>query len=198
MEKLETGDIILFHSKKTFFGKLIQIITGSDYCHIGMVVKDPSFTEHKLIGTYLWESSFETFPDAVDNKIKFGVEIVDLKKCLEKNKNEDDLYYRKLHITNKKDIFSEEKLSKIYEVVKNKPYDIMPKDWIEAIFRKDDYPQKTDRFWCSALLGYIYTKLGILSSDTDWSILRPSDFSSEGSLNFLDNVYFDTEEKLYN
>ena len=27
-----------------------------------------------------------------------------------------------------------------------------------AFFRKDGEPQKTDRFWCSALVGYIYTR----------------------------------------
>jgi len=63
--------------------------------------------------------------------------------------------------------------------VYDKPYDINPRDWIEALFRKDDDPQKPDRFWCSALVGYIYTKLGILHETTDWSILRPSDFSLE-------------------
>ena len=56
----------------------------------------------------------------------------------------------------------------------------MPKDWIEALFNYDDTPQKTDRFWCSALVGYIYTKLGILKSDTDWSVLSPCDFSLDG------------------
>ena len=68
-------------------------------------------------------------------------------------------------------------LSDIHKVVYQKPYDIIPTDWIEAIFRKDDHPQKIDRFWCAALVGYIYTKCGILEKNTDWSVLRPSDFS---------------------
>lgn len=42
-------------------------------------------------------------------------------------------------------------------------------------------PQKTDRFWCSAFVGYVYTACGILDGDTDWSILRPSDFSVQGA-----------------
>ena len=41
-------------------------------------------------------------------------------------------------------------------------------------------PQKTDRFWCSALVGYIYTRVGILDGDNDWSIMIPSDFSIDG------------------
>ena len=43
-------------------------------------------------------------------------------------------------------------------------------------FRKDLYLKELIGFG-SALVGYIYTKCGILKSDTDLSILRPSDFS---------------------
>ena len=41
---------------------------------------------------------------------------------------------------------------------------------LEVIIVYDD-PQKTDRFWCSALCGFIYTKCGLLDPKTDWSIL---------------------------
>jgi hypothetical protein len=54
-------------------------------------------------------------------------------------------------------------------------------------FKKLQKPQKTNRFWCSALTGYIYTMLGYLPSSTDWSILYPSDFSYKyGSLQYLE------------
>ena len=46
------------------------------------------------------------------------------------------------------------------------------------ISRKDNHPQKTDRFWCSALVGYFWVQLGFLPETTDWSTLRPSDLSS--------------------
>jgi hypothetical protein len=71
------------------------------------------------------------------------------------------------------------KLAEIYKITYDKPYDYNIVDWILAWFKKDITPQKTDRFWCSALLGYIYTELGLLPKDTDWSILTPSDFSTE-------------------
>ena len=85
-------------------------------------------------------------------------------------------------------------------MVYEKPYDIAPKDWIQAFFRRDSVPQKTDRFWCSALIGYIYTKIGILDPNTDWSILRPSDFSLVGENLFYkdDNHYIaKNEEKIF-
>ena len=54
-------------------------------------------------------------------------------------------------------------------------------------YEKDENPQKTSRFWCSALVGYIYTSCGLLNEETDWSILRPSDFSIEGQNLILNN-----------
>ena len=90
---------------------------------------------------------------------------------------------RRLH--NNKNIFTNNILNNIYKVVHNKPYDLALIDWLGAAFNKDLQPQKTNRFWCSALVGYFYTMAGILSSDTDWSILTPNDFSLSGeNLNY--------------
>jgi len=52
-------------------------------------------------------------------------------------------------------------------------------DWIEAYCKKDRHPQKTSRFFCSALIGYIYTKLTLFDATVDWSILYPNFFSTE-------------------
>ena len=81
----------------------------------------------------------------------------------------------------------------------DKPYDVCPIDWVEAFLKKDPNPQKTSRFWCSALVGYIYTKCGILDPSTDWSILSPSDFSIEGqNLTFCEGMSLsNTQTKLF-
>lgn len=75
--------------------------------------------------------------------------------------------------------FTHEKMKEIHDSVFNKPYDIVVRDWIEAYRKKDPDPQKISRFWCSALAAFIYTKVGLLDEKTDWSIIRPSFFSSE-------------------
>ena len=78
-------------------------------------------------------------------------------------------------------------MKEIHDVVYDKKYDFYLRDLIGAIHRKDSHPQKTDRFWCSALVGYIYTHCGILNKATDWSILRPSDFTPEYDTNLSFN-----------
>jgi len=190
MYNLKTGDLFLFHEKTSIFGKLIQYFTGSNYCHVGMILKDPTFTKTPLVGLFFWESSDENCLDVEDHQFKIGVEIVELEKMLDNSRNSVDLYYRKLHTSIP---IAEEALKEIHDVVHNKPYDIVPKDWIEAYIGVDDEPQKTDRFWCSALVGYIYTKLGFLPPDTDWSIMRPSDFSSENKLELYNGAYLEDE-----
>jgi hypothetical protein len=91
-----------------------------------------------------------------------------------------------------RDLINNEKLEEIHKVVYDKPYDIHPGDWIGAINRTDSQPQKTDRFWCSALVSYILVKLGFLSDNLDWSIVRPQDLSSSSNyLNFEKCEYSD-------
>ena len=40
-------------------------------------------------------------------------------------------------------------------------------------------PRKTDKFYCSSLVAYIYTELGLLDKNTRWTDIFPSYFSSE-------------------
>lgn len=185
---LETGDIILFSNKSQnifdpfyYLALLIDWGTHSNLTHIGMVVKNPDFLENNKKcedGLYFWESSYEghNIKDINDNKVKFGVQLVPLNEVLNNNKNESNFYVRKLN----KHSFSKENLKIINDVTYNKPYDLNPKHWLEALIKKDKEPERIDSFWCSALLGYIYSKLGIIESDTDWSILTPDNFSLTG------------------
>ena len=141
-------------------------------------------------GVYVWESSWEGTPDPQDDKTKLGVQITPLEqilKCFEGS----IAITRKINCDPKH--FSNENLKKVHDVVYGKPYDIHPSDWIQALFKTDIRPQKTDRFWCSALVGYIYTQAGVLDDKTDWSILVPNDFSLDG-----ENLKFNGISRLAN
>jgi len=199
--KLKTGDLLLFDNKgggiMGIFSALIKKITKSDISHIAMVLKDPDFIDPPLKGIYVWESNYEGKPDPQDGTIKFGVQITPIEEILDYyRKNKSQVFVRRIICY--PSIFSKNNLEDIHKVVYDKVYDITISDWIEAIERKDKKPQKTDRFWCSALVGYIYTKCGLLSPNTDWSILRPSDFTTKYSSNleFLNNACLDNEQQL--
>ena len=193
MDKLETGDLILFSYSGTgcsgIFSKLIKWGTESKFTHIGIVLINPNFNGTELNGMFVWESGYEGLKDPQDGKIKLGVQITPINEIVDSYKNNGEVFIRKLENIDRKKIFSNTNLEKIHKVVYDKPYDLVPTDWIEALLRKDLRPKKTDRFWCSALVGYIYTKLGILPENTDWSILRPCDFSGENNNITLTNNY---------
>jgi len=193
---LKTGDLLLFNDHSSgFFGGFTSMIkwgTHSNYSHIAMILKDPSFIHPCLKGTFVWESSWEGKPDPQDGKIKLGVQITPLQEIIDAY-HAKGIFVRRVECDTS--LFSPENLGKVHKVVYDKPYDIVPADWIGALFRKDLSPQKTSRFWCSALVGYIYTQCGLLESATDWSILRPSDFSLAGeNLKFCEGVKLNNSE----
>ncbi len=180
---MKTGDLLLFNYQAGgLFGAFTNVIkwgTHSNYSHVAMVLKDPTFLHPHLKGTYVWESSWEGSPDPQDGDRKLGVQITPIGEILDEyKKTKGHVYLRSIETD--MNLFTDKNLAKIHEVVYKKPYDICPADWLEAFLQKDHDPQKTGRFWCSALVGYIYTQCGVLKKDTDWSIMRPNDLSLDG------------------
>ncbi len=196
---LKTGDLILCSDKNSrgFFGAFTSMIkwaTHSNYSHSAVVLRDPTFIHPSLKGLYVWESSKEIKPDPQDGKKKLGVQITPFLELVESYKNSGNIFYRSVECPD--NCFSNENLKKVHDIVYDKPYDIHIADWIEAFFQKDLNPQKTDRFWCAALCGFIYTKCGLLDKDTDWSIMRPNDLCLSGeNLKWNDDCSFKKEVK---
>jgi hypothetical protein len=183
LEDLQTGDILLFSSSPTniFFKILdwgIRFFTQSKYNHAAFVLKNPSFIYPSREGIYIWQSSWGW--DVQDEKNKLGVEISDLSKMLQNYQGY--VYVRKLSTQCGSHDICDKDLSRINAEVYNKPYDLQPIDWLEALNKMDSKPQKLDRFWCSALVAYILVELGFLDKSTDWSKIRPCDLSSQNSL----------------
>lgn len=168
---MKTGDLIIFTAQ----GKgswnvvtgLISMFTWSKYVHVGIVLEDPKFLN--LEGLYLWESAWTNVQDSENHQKKFGVQISPLAERIA----DGHAYIRRY----KGSDFPLEDLVAVHELVHNKPYDIVPLDWVEGIVGLDSKPKKTSRFWCSALIGYILTQLKVLPVDTDWSILTPRYFA---------------------
>lgn len=173
----ETGDLLLFDRKSEFsffgfFDWLIKYFTKSDYSHIGMIVKNPSFANLPN-GLYLWHSSLEE-NDAEDHKKKLGVQFTPLERIIKNYPGK--LIWRKLNSGNVR--ITNDKLKEIHELVHGKPYDLNFIDWFDALI---EHPSNrcTTRFFCSALIARIYSFLDLIGPNIDWSIIRPSSFSQE-------------------
>jgi hypothetical protein len=190
------GDIILFGGKKSLISKCIEYCTNSIYSHIGIVLKDPKFTHPPLKGLYLLESSYMKYPDAENHRSNFGVHISNLDDIIANYTG--DLYYRKLNCI--RDATFYENLAEAHSHVHNLPYNINIFDWIKAKFNIEvGDVQKLDTFWCSALASYVYVQLGLLDSDTLWTIDSPKEWGSEdvknSSVQFI-NCNLEQEEKI--
>jgi hypothetical protein len=200
--KLKTGDLLLCddleYKSWGLLSWVIKFATKSDFSHVGMIVVDPEFTNVSLKGTYVWTSGISDVPDPEDNTKKFGVQFVPYDHFIKTYGGK--IYVRRIEFESTEEynkIFNYEKLKEIHKVVYDKPYDIIVTDWIEAYCKKDRHPQKTSRFFCSAFIGYVYTKLGLFDSGLDWSILYPSYFSSENkTLSLLENATLMKEDQI--
>ena len=182
---LETGDLMLFAQKNSMTGwwlidKAIEYFTNSPYVHVGIVLVDPPFSVSS--GTYLWECGYEACVNPETGKQNIGVRLTPISIVLSK---EQKIYVRKC-----KSYISDKMLEKIHSEVFLKPYDMCLSDWLLATLRIDIKPQKTDRFWCSAFVAYIFTQLDWIDGNTDWSIIRPSDLSSSSTyISWKSRVY---------
>ena len=189
--ELNTGDILLFHWNTkcntslncclSFYGKLISCFTKSRYTHSAIVIRDPPWRQD-LKGLYILESSLETFPDAEDNEIKFGVQLVDFQKMLDDFHG--DVYVRKLEC--KRDKQFNLNLIKAQSIVHNRSYDTNVLDYIKAgfqIYNGNTHRLKT--FYCSSLVIFIYIKLEFLDEDLPWSVLAPSVLGTEPGIKHL-------------
>ena len=177
LENCQTGDILLYSTTK-WYSKLIEYFTGSKFSHIGIILRDPVFLNEKLKGLYVFESGSEGRPDSEDGKMKYGVQITDLKAVLShysKNGN-GTLYYRRCHCSRDEEF--EQKLKKVHDVTYDKPYDFDVIDWIKAEFDIEiGNENKTSTFWCSALAAYTYYQLGFIKGEIKWTIVSPKEFS---------------------
>ena len=207
MDRLQTGDVLLFHNTSPWYNVLIEKITNSPLCHSGLVIRDPWFTKEPLKGLYVLQSTYNDIPDAEDNKVKFGVQITKLEDCC---KQYEWTKVRSLVGIDRNSEEFKKKFAEIHKQVHDVPYDLTIKYWLIAglnHLKWTDHIVKRhiDCFWCSALVAYVYTQMGWFSEDTDWSELAPSDLavkkptgnlflSEEWELNINNDRVFDIGE----
>lgn len=184
---LKTGDLLFFTDTKTWYNRLIEWATNSDFCHIGMVLKDPVFFDKAYDGLYVLHSTSPELSDIEDGKHKLGVQITKLEDTLNMY---ESVYIRHLDIERNTDFYNN--LKKAHKDVYDVPYDFGPRHWLVSGFYhlgiwENKVKRHTNAYWCSALVGYVYVKLGILDKDFDWSNWAPCDFA--GNLfKFINNA----------
>ena len=198
LNNCKTGDLLLFNTRTHWYDFLIEKFTNSKFSHIGMVVRNQSFGPKRDIGVCMLESGYEPFPDAVYDRTIYGVQLSNLDKVLDLYANsggrDGNVYYRSLSCN--RDASFNQLTYDLIEPVYGRPYDLLPQDWIKSAFNiKEGDEKRTNTFWCSALVAYMYDKYGFINRQTPWTIIQPTQFSYyEGKeLEFNKNIYLSPE-----
>jgi hypothetical protein len=160
----------------------IERCTHSQFSHVGIVIKDPTFTPRPRKGLFLLESTgLEDVPDIEDCQVKFGVQLRDLREVI--SHYDGKVFWRKLDCDRNQGFY--ETLAKAHSVVHNRPYDDGI-DYLKALFRfRHGDMQREDTFFCSALATFMYVAWEFLPKDTPWSIITPHDLSTEPKRPFV-------------
>lgn len=198
-DSFNTGDVILFHGECYWFSYLIESFTWSEFSHIGMILRDPIYIDSKLKGLYLLEAGAEKFPDAVEHKIEFGVQIVDLKKVV--NNYTGKIYVRRLKVCNEIRSNLEITLSRVWKEIKNLPYDDNPWDLLKAAFRLNwgDNDRIND-FFCSSLMTFLLDQAVFFNQKLEWDLVQPKDYDNGGKIETLliDDVNMEPKDLIWN
>jgi len=158
-------DIILFRGESCVYSYLIEWLTWSRFSHVGIILKDPIYINPKLIGTYLLESGLEYIN---------GVQITDWNSIYSGYTGE--IWKRSLNPYEEK-VVIQELLTKVHDVIHNKPYDTKILDLIRiGIEKKWGNCREKNRFVCSALITFILVSLELLDSKTEWDLIQPRHF----------------------
>jgi hypothetical protein len=170
MNEYQTGDLILFNGNG-WLSWCLEYFGRCKFSHIGMIIVDPT---PQLKGVYLLDISIAT-PSCVQLRPLNNV----IKTY------DGSVYYRKMIY--KRDESFQQKIIETYNNIKDKPYDLNIFDWIaskillesgkseKVIFSN---PKDTTKFFCSALIAYMYVNCSILPQSTPWTIIAPEDFTS--------------------
>ena len=186
IDSLETGDILLYDTR-WWYSRLIQYFSNGPYSHVAIILKNPTWLDEKLTDKYyVLESGGEKFRDSETGKNICGVQIIPLAKIIDEYTNQGygKLYYRKLKCSIELHEL-QKKIKDAYFKVQAKPYDLDLFDWLAAYKEVDkdindksltNKYQKMNKFWCSALVSYIYVECGLLDKNIPWTIVSPNDY----------------------
>lgn len=197
LKTCQTGDVLLYNSQ-TIFGRIIEYVTYSKFSHAAIIVRDPIYIDPSLNGVFIVEAGEEKIPDVISKKKICGVQLIPLEYVLDTYENGyiGNLYYRKLNC--KRDETFHKNIDGLIKKKDGCPYDLCISDWLLAKFNiKIGKSQYTNRFWCSALVAYIYVELSLLDKNLPWSMIAPRQFSyyENDKLSFI-NCDLDPEKKV--
>lgn len=168
---MQSGDLLLFRGN-CWYSRIIEYFSGSVYSHAGIYIQNPATIGVALPdGDYILHSGYGK--SAETGELVYGVHIQPLEEVL-KEYPEDGVDVRMVHAERTSYFYRD--LAEIHSKVHHLPYDTCLVDWLSAAMGREllvkEWYKNTHRFWCSALVAYVYSELGWVS-DVDWTLVSP-------------------------
>lgn len=187
-DTLKTGDLILFHGM-AISSKIDELLTESEWSHIGMVIRPEDIGINASERLLLWESNtLVNLQDVELNESKIGPMLVDLQQRLitdvqDKKDNKFKIRYNTCDIT-------KEMLEKLKLFIKEVHSDTFPKtdlDLRTELFegRILDKAVYNGDYFCSKLIADTYIHINLLTTKYPPNSYEPKDFSSASTLLFI-------------
>lgn len=154
---------------------MVEWLTWSNISHVGIVLVDPDYIEKDLRGRFLFESGREDIPDVITHKMIWGVQLTELDALISAYPGR--IYRRRITTS-----MTHEKLlaiTRVYHDIYDMPYDAKLTDFLRAAtgLTLGSDCQRTNSFFCSAFVGYLFTQLGLFDKTVRFDLLRPKDFT---------------------
>lgn len=189
----ESGDMILFHGT-SWYSYVLEWFGHCRVSHVGILVRDVDLNRMNVRvidmdpnGWYVLHSGYGISTET--GLYQFGVHIESLSRVLSQY-GWNAVWIRKMHVLRNNTFV--ETMKRIHESIHQRPYDMSIRDWIMAewvvwfpMFASwfpSSWYQKTDHFWCSALVIYVYARLGWVHPNLPWSILSPFECTEKGTI----------------
>lgn len=169
---MQTGDLLLFRGNY-WYSRLIEYFSGSPYSHAGIFIQNPASIGVALPdGDYVLHSSYGK--SAETGEMVYGVHIEKLEEVL-KEYPQNSVDVRVIHA--ERTSYFYKNLAEVHTKVHHLPYDTRIYDWLCAAMGRElvgvkEWYRDTHRFWCSALVAFVYIELGWVS-DVDWTLVSP-------------------------
>lgn len=175
-DQMKTGDIILFGGQYKF-SKMIELFTGSQFSHVGMVVRLDDYSE-----PLLWEATtLSNLKDIISDDTIEGPKLVDLHDRLADYGKEVVPYeaptfaYHPL-LLDRDGSMSKEVITLHNELHGHKECstELMTWDFIKGRFFNIEVPK--DEVFCSELIALTYMRLGLIAHKHPYNAYLPRDF----------------------
>lgn len=182
--RLNTGDIILFHGDSDF-DKVTDYMECNPWAHVGMIIKG------KNDKIYLWESTIKSnVKDVIDHDTKGGPQLVFLKDRLTNDvaiKDHSGWAFRQLQVSDTLRASFDESLKEIIHIEHEKDITGTITLFLEAALgRYLNIKTNEKKIFCSELMVLTYMQMGLVSKNAVPNGYQPKDFSSDSyKLKFL-------------